>query len=147
MRLADRTLATLWYDIEHNPLGVELSLGESRPIAPGVVHVTAQIRVPLRALTLVRRGELHVGQLELFMASRDARGRRSVPQRFVIPLRLSGKRVPRGHVTEGIELTLREGSTAVALTVFDGLGGTGSYLLRSLALQETRPSPPPAPPS
>jgi VWFA-related protein len=146
MRLADRTVATLWYDLEHNPLEVELSFGTPQGFAPGLQRVPARLRIPLRNVSLVAQGALHMGQLELFAASRDARGRRSVPQRFVMPLQLAAEDLDRGFVIKDLELTLREGSNTIAFTVFDGLAGVGSYLLRTLEPMppaEVAPASPP----
>ena len=129
MRLADRTLGTLWYDIAHNPLGIAVSFGTPEPVTPGVHRLPVRIGIPVDRLSLVPDGDHRSGRIEVFAASRDDKGRRSAPVRVGLPVRIPARAAAGGLIEHELRLTLRDGTTKVAITVYDALGGVGSYLI------------------
>jgi VWFA-related protein len=129
MRLADRTLGTLWYEFDHNPLGITVSFGTPEPSTPGIHHLPVRLGIPLDRLSLVPDGDHRSGRIEVFAASRDAKGRRSAPLRVALPIRVPASAASGGAVEHVLRLTLRDGTTKVAITVYDTLAGVGSYLI------------------
>ena len=129
MRLADRTLGTLWYEFDHNPLGIAVSFGTPEPVTPGVHRLPVRLTIPVERLTLLPDGDHRSGRIEVFAASRDEKGRHSAPVRVALPVRIPATAAARGLVEHELRLTLRDGTTKVAITVYDALGEVGSYLI------------------
>lgn len=139
-RLADRTLATLWYDVEHNPLEVSVELGTPRPSGEGTRLLPVLLEVPLGRLSLLpHRGGGYVGQLSIFLASQDDKGRKAPPRHLPVPVHVTEETYLRSGLesfTYRLEVTLRTGAHDLAISVIDELSGVGSYLLRQVQVGE-----------
>jgi VWFA-related protein len=129
MRLADRTMGTLWYELDHNPLGISVSFGTPEPGAPGTHRLPVKLSIPIDRLSLVPDGDHRSGRIEVFAASRDGRGRRSAPMHVALPIRIPQRAATGGIVEHELRLTLRDGTAKLAITVYDALAGVGSYLI------------------
>lgn len=129
MRLADRTLGTLWYDFDHNPLGIVVSFGTAEPLTPGLHRLPVKLSIPVDRLSLVSDGDHRSGRIEVFAASRDGKGRRSAPLRVALPIRIPASAASGSVVEHVLRLTLRDVTTKVAITVYDAFSGVGSYLI------------------
>jgi hypothetical protein len=134
---ADRTLAALWYGLDHNPLRAEIRLGVAQEAEGEVVHVPLILRIPLGSLVLVPDQEYAEGHLTLFLATEDAAGRKPPPLRISVPVRasLDAFLQPEGHfVHHPITIAVRQGSPHLALGIWDDVGGRYAVLYKKIAL-------------
>jgi VWFA-related protein len=77
----DRVLTALSFELSDNPLGIVASAGAPTTDPSKRVMVPLRVAVPIGELTLLPEGDLLVGQLTLYVATRDAENRQSDLQR------------------------------------------------------------------
>jgi VWFA-related protein len=132
---ADRTLAGLWYRVTHNPLKVEVVPGETGRIDGGILSQSLLLRIPLSSVGLVQTAEGSQGRLELFVASNSGEGRKAPPKRTTIPVRVSSESHMRAYehsIRYPLTLRVEEGTTALAIGLWDELSGRYSVLYQEL---------------
>lgn len=134
-RLADRTLATLWFDLEFNPLDVSLDLGPPVRLPDGKVQLEVTVRVPLSRIELIPAASGQAGRLSLFVASEDERGRMAPPVHTMVPVQVAlARRLRADEYRYRLLVTLAPDDEELAVTVWDELAGQGSFLHRKLDL-------------
>jgi len=76
-RVGDRVMSGLAFDLEDNPLGIELSAGEPTPSSGGRWLLPVEVRLPVEKLALVPDGEQLSGFITVYYAARDNEGKQS----------------------------------------------------------------------
>jgi VWFA-related protein len=142
-RVVDRTLASLFYGFEDNPLDVRLEVGDLAPGDGGTWTVPVRLRIPLFKLGLQTRDNLYEGKLRLLVAVRSAQGDNSPLRQVEVPIR-----IPHGQALTALgqsylyelKLSLKPGDQSLALAVRDEMTTTTSYFARKLQVgaAETR---------
>lgn len=138
-RIADRTLSSLMFDMEVNPLGVEIDFGKPERQKRGVFHLPVLVRVPIREVTLLPNGNVREGRLRFYVAVKDDLGGVSDPQEQVYPLRVPADQVEvaRGkEVGWGAMLRIAPGTPRVAVGVWDELSGTESFVHKEVLVEK-----------
>jgi VWFA-related protein len=127
--MASRTLSNLFFDVEDNPLGVQVEFGEEIDGAKGVRNVQLVVKVPIAHLLLLPQEQFHQGKISIFVAVRDAAGRTSPVQKVPAPIRIPNDKllIATGQVAAfNITLQMREGEHSVVVGVRDELADVES---------------------
>lgn len=128
-RVGDQTLASLIVGMEKNPLGVQLEFEKPKKKGKHYLLPTL-IRIPLRDLTLLPRGDVERGRLRIFLVVQDETGAVSPLQDFPYPIEIPSDQLEQarasavGHVSQ---LEIRPGIQKVAVGVWDEISGTESF--------------------
>lgn len=129
---ADRTLAALLWDVADNPIGLAVDLWPAQSSdeedGKGLVQPML-VKVPFVNLVLVPQGRVHRGQLTIFVAAEDERGRISPVQTIEAPVR-----IPSDQMVEALQgvggyrvgLQMRPGPSTIAVGVRDEIGNVVS---------------------
>ena len=136
-KAVDRTLATLLYGIEDNPLGVTIEVAEQTPGPAGSVNVPIRLKIPLFKLAVLNRDTLFEGSLRLLVATRGDDGRSSPVRQIAVPLQIPRKEVLTAmgkFYIYTLTLQLSPGEQRVAVAVRDELAATTTYLSRTVAV-------------
>jgi hypothetical protein len=134
-RAYDRTLASLFYGYQDNPLDVRLDLGDTAAVDAETWSVPVRLRIPLFKLGLVTRNDVFAGNLRLLVAVRAADGSSSPVRQVEIPIR-----IPHNQAITALgqlyfyelKLNLKAGAQQLAIAVRDEATTTTSYLAKSL---------------
>jgi len=138
-RVVDRTLSSLFYGYEDNPLDIRMEIGEITANASnttgGTWTVPVRLRIPLFKLGLQTGKDLYEGKLRLLVAVRDAKGDRTPLRQVEIPLH-----IPHGQALTALgqfyaydlTLSMKPGDQSLAVAVRDEMTTTTSYLSRTL---------------
>ena len=132
---ADRTLATLLHGYEENPLEVKLELAPAEPLPNGRFRVVARLLVPLVGLGRVSRDDTFEAKLRVIAATSGPGGETSRLRQAEVPLRIPHDEalIAFGQSYEyQVGLELAAGEHTVAFAVRDELGGTASFLRRTV---------------
>ena len=133
-RAADRTLATLFYGSEENPLDVALDMGEIRPAEGRTFRVPVRLRIPLFKLFLQDDQTSLQGKVRLFVATQGA-GAASRVRQVEVPIRIPRDKalIALGKVFEyELTLTMGAGEQRVAVAIQDAATSQTSYLTRDV---------------
>jgi VWFA-related protein len=139
-RAVDRTLAALFYDIEDNPLKIEIELGEQTPGPSGTVAIPVRLRIPLAKVAVLRGDGAYEGNLRVLVATRAADGRGSAVKQVPVPIR-----IPKDDVLHALgqfyvytlTLNLAPGEQKIAVGVRDDTSATTSYLSRAVKVMSS----------
>jgi VWFA-related protein len=137
-RIADRTFASLYLELEQNPLGVSVEFGRPEKEGRDRFKLPLLVRVPLRAVTLLPNGAEHRGQLEIFLVVEDEHGvseLQRVPYPIAFPTAQLAEALGR-DAGYGAVLRLRRGLPTVAVGVWDRLGGGESFVQKQVIVEE-----------
>ncbi len=131
-KTVDRTLASLYYGADENPLQIGLEIGEQTPGPAGAVSVPVQLRIPVYKLTILEKKDEGIEvRLRLLLATRDGEGRtsqvRQVPLHIQVPLKEVLHAMGQFYVYT-LTVHLRPGEHRVAVAVRDELSATTSFL-------------------
>jgi VWFA-related protein len=140
IRLQDATTSTLMYGFDNNPMGIELAFGGERRRDDGHFDVTIQVLLPIRSLTLVPRGEQHVGRLRLFVSAQDSDGGTSPVQEAPIPVEIPSDQfeaAQEGVYRYTLQLMMRQGPQRVAIGIRDEVSAETSFIRRSVVVGES----------
>ena len=119
---AERAQAALLIGDLDNPLGITAVAGERQRQEDGNYLVKLLVTLDVGGLSLLPEEEMLRGQVSLFVAVRDDRGRASGVRRIVCPVQ-----IPRAAPAEeasgtagcGVRLLMRPGRQRVAISVLD----------------------------
>ncbi len=130
-RMSDMTKSALLFDAEDNPLQVLIEFGDEKQDEKGRYLVPVIVKIPIANLLLMPQEHFHEGQVSIFVAARDDRGRMSPVQKMPMPIRVPNNKLltALGQVA-GYRLTLlmRPAEHAVCVGVRDELGGVESMI-------------------
>jgi VWFA-related protein len=129
-KIQDRVLSGLTFDIEENPMAVSVDTGAATPAAGERSILPVEIGFPLDSIALVPDGDEYVGQVVVFVAVRDDKGRQSDMQRRDHEIRIPRNDLEAHHgdryVIE-LPLLMRPGSVRIVVAVMDRLTRQASY--------------------
>ncbi len=126
-RLGAMTLASALFEVEDNPLGVELELGVATQEGNRFL-LPILLKVPFDQIRLVYQNEQYIGQLTaLVVVHNEGNGGVSEPYRIDFPIKISGRRILEavqqlaGYV---VELEMSQGPQRVAIGLRDHFART-----------------------
>lgn len=136
MRMADSTLATLYFGYESNDLGVRLDIGQGT-LQSDSEHflVPVMVRIPIDSIDFLPHGDLRRGRLRLFLVAMDAEGGLSPVQDVPIPIELSAEELAAASgkfYPYEVRLLMRRGRQAVAIGLRDEIGAANAFLARDV---------------
>jgi hypothetical protein len=140
--LADRALASLYFDLSENRHHVAVELVEVETTAGAERaagrsggsqerHVALLIKVPINELTLMPVHNEHLGQLSLAVAAQGEAGGASPPQQARVPIRIANSELlaAMSRVAGArLDLVLGPDRQKIAIAVRDDLSGGSSTL-------------------
>jgi VWFA-related protein len=126
----ERTLSALLLGEEHNPLGLAVELGDMVKAKEGL-EVEVTVKFPIASLVLLPREHYHEGQVNLFITTRDRRGRASDVVRVAVPIRVPNEQllsVLSQTAAYKTKLLMRAEEHTVAVGLRDELGNADSAI-------------------
>ena len=136
-KVVDRTFAALYYDIEDNPLAIQVEIGDQTPAEEGQYAVPVRLKIPLFKLAILNREETFQGKLRLLVATRDAAGGTSPMRQVEVPLNIPRKEVLSAlgqYYIYTLTLKMKPGVQHIAVAVRDEIAATTSYLSRPVTV-------------
>jgi VWFA-related protein len=136
-RIGDRVMSGLAFDLEDNPLGIELETGDPAPAANDRWTLPVDVRVPLDKVALIPSGEDLVGYLMVYYAARDTEGKQSDLQRIEHGIRIPAsqyEKAKRQYYTITAKLLLEPGTYRISVGVRDELTNQAGYALAKRAV-------------
>lgn len=130
-RLAEGTLAALFYDASPNPLEIRVEPGSAERRDDGSWVLPLEVRIPLARLVLVPRGESHTLRLSLFVTSEDEKGNPRQVQKLPFTAAIPDDKLEAAlgdAMRYTLPMVVRPGDRRIALGVLDELGGSASYV-------------------
>lgn len=128
-RMAERPLGALLGGAPSNPLDVAVNLRGTK-VDKGDVYTAEMLAiVPLGGVVLQPKGDLHEGQLSMWVAVQDAEGRITRAPRQLFPVRVPNDRLLSAQgqsIGCAFQLRLRQGRYRVAAAVRDDIGQVDS---------------------
>lgn len=145
-RAEDWLAAALLFGAEDDALGLQLVVGEPKPLAQeGQFLLELEARVPVQRLGLLPLAEDEAGRLgaraRLLVQVMDADHRFSGVQESPIAFQVRPERLaeePPLVYAHKVHLTLTSGRFKLALVLWDEIGGVGSYLSRTVDIGASR---------
>ncbi len=141
-RDAERSRAALLTGLAENPLGIELVLSKpTSRISLGarglrIYRADAELRIPYAELTLVPRGDVYWGQVQVVIVGVDPRGDQSELAQRTLPIEVSAEKLPearrRGYFAFKFTLELDGSPTSLRVAVNDTLAQTTSTVVANL---------------
>jgi len=139
-RTVDRTLASLLYGYEDNPLEIQVEVGDSEPLAlsngkSATWSVPVRLRIPLFRVTMLPTEKSFEGKLRLLVATGNAAGKRSQVRQVQVPIsipRLSALTALGQYYQYEVKLNLETGEQHLAIAVRDEATTTTSFIARTL---------------
>jgi VWFA-related protein len=134
-RTVDRTLSSLFYGYEDNPLDIRLEVGEAQAADGGNWTVPVRLRIPLFKLGLQTQNGVYEGKLRVLVAVRSAGGESTPIRQVQVPIH-----IPHGQALTALgqlyqynlTLTLKPGEQSLAVAVRDEATSETSYLARTV---------------
>ena len=142
-KMVDRTLASLYYGFEENPLAIEVEIGDPTPAEAGQYGVPVRLRIPLFKLAILNRDDVFQGRLRLLVATRDATGGTSPVRQVEVPLNIPRKEVLNAlgqYYIYTLTLKMKPGAQHIAVAVRDEVAAATSYLSRPVTVGATAAS-------
>jgi VWFA-related protein len=136
-RIGDRVMSGLAFDLEDNPLDIEVSTGDPAPAENGRWTLPVEVRVPLEKVALLPEGENLDGYLMVYYAARDTDGKQSDLQRVehAIQVPAAGyQKAKRQYYTITASLLLEPGTYRISVGVRDELTNQAGYALAKKAV-------------
>ncbi|MEE8367244.1 MAG: VWA domain-containing protein [Thermoanaerobaculia bacterium] len=134
-QITEGTLAVLFFGRGVNHLGFKADFEAIQSRDDDHFLVPLLVRIPLGALTLIPRNELHQGSLQITVAARGDDGRVSPVDLKRVPIIIPDtdlKRALEQEFVYEIQLLMRRGSQEIAIGVYDEFSRQSSYLRRRL---------------
>jgi VWFA-related protein len=136
-QIEDGARAFLIHGYETNPLGASIEFGEITPGADGTASVPIRVRVPLKDVVLLPRGDHYEARLRLYFGATDEAGRDVPLQELPFELRIPGSSVElarQDEVARVIDATMRRGPHKLVIVVRDEISEERSVLGRYLTI-------------
>ena len=131
-RIADRVISGLAFDLNDNPLGIELTAGTPAPADNGRWTVPVEVTVPFDKIALIPDGEDLVGYVMVYYAARDDEGKQSDIQQTEHPVRIRAADYDKSHrerMTISTSLLVNPGRYRISVGVRDELTNQAGYAL------------------
>jgi VWFA-related protein len=129
-QVQDRLVSSLMFDVDDNPMEIEIATGEPAPASESRWLVPTHLSFPLSKVALAPEGDEYVGHLVLFVAVRDHDGKRSDLVRQEHEVRVpaadyeSAQRRPFGIDTT---LLMESGRYRISVALLDQITKQDSY--------------------
>ena len=143
-RDAEHSRAALLTGDTQNPLGIALVLDkpESRfKLGAGKMkayRINAELRIPFAQLTMLARGDVWWGEVQVVLVGVDKEGNQSELSHQTVPIQLATEKVAeareKGYFAYRFTLQLEGGTTSVRLAVNDALAHSTSTVFADLNL-------------
>lgn len=136
-RVQERVLASLLYEIDDNPMGLELRLGAAAPASPERWSVPLNISIPIDMVALLPEGGDFVGNVVLFAAARELEGESSGTVRDEFELRVPADAYETARGTSfavSTNLLMTPGTYRLAIGVVDLVTRQASYRTKMMSL-------------
>ncbi|MCP3959514.1 MAG: VWA domain-containing protein [bacterium] len=136
-RLGDMTTAAALYEIEANPLGVQLQRGETVPLGGGRLKIPILVQIPFRDLQMVSDGEKYTASLSILVVVRDDENGFSKPRRFDLPIQVPNAQILQARQQAAaypVELELKKNARVAAIGVRDHVARSASVVKLDLGL-------------
>jgi VWFA-related protein len=133
-RTAERNLSALLFGTVSNPLGLAVTVAPAEKQKGDTFMVTLSVTVPLGNLVFLPREEVHEGSVSLWMATKDADDRLSVPGKRTFPVRIPNDQLQSALGQLGsftFQMLVKKGPQQVAVTLRDELSQTDSTAVAS----------------
>jgi len=131
-RVADRTVASLVFGLEKNPLEIAVEFGDAERFKKGKYHLPVMVRIPIRAVTLVPGDRQEEGRLEIYLAVKDEDGISDLHQQSY-PVQIPKELISQAQdqdIGYTVTLKVRPGEPTVAVGVWDAISGLESFVLK-----------------
>ncbi|HVN30687.1 MAG TPA: VWA domain-containing protein [Thermoanaerobaculaceae bacterium] len=128
--VGDRVVSGLAFNLEDNPLGVELSAGEVAPADNGRWTLPVEVRVPFEKIALIPQGDKLVGYIMVYYAARDEEGKQSDLQHTEHPISVPASeyaKIKKDFLTVSTGLLLEPGIYRISVGVRDELTNQAGY--------------------
>jgi len=140
-RIRDRLAAALRFDVESNPLAIQLSEEPPRALDDGRFMVPLQVRVPVDRLALVpdASGGQRTCRARLLVTTAGDDGRTAGAKEFPISFAVAEDRVASGErivYAHDVHLTLERGDHTLAIGLWDEVGMAGSFIRQTIHVAE-----------
>ena len=136
--IADGSLASLYFGYERNAVGARMVFTRAIRRQDGKYLVPLAVEVPIDRLTLVPRGDKHVGRFRFAFAVMSADGDVSpVQQPEPVTLEVPEAEIEKArgsHFTYETQLLMRRGSSKVAVAIHDEVAGQSSFVSDTVTL-------------
>jgi hypothetical protein len=136
-RIGDRVVSGLTFDLEDNPLGIELVTGVAAPADNERWTLPVEVRVPFEKVALIPEGDSLIGYLMVYYAARDDEGKQSDLQRTEHPIRIPAsqyEKVRKQFFTVSANLLLEPGTYRVSVGVRDELTNQAGFAVARKAV-------------
>lgn len=137
-RVADRTLASVLFNLEANPLGVGIDFGRPKKAKRGRFLLPVLVRVPLSSITLLPSGAGAEGRLRFYLSVQDEDGAVSDMHRKLYPVTLEADQLAEARGREmgyAVDLLVRPGLAKVGVGVWDEVSDSESFLLKQIRVE------------
>jgi len=128
--IGDRVVSALEFDLEDNPLGIELKTGEPSPTEKERWLLPVDVHLPLDKVALVPDGTDLVGYVMVYYAARDNEGKQSDLQRIEQTVRMPSRDYEvarKEYFTVTTSLVLEPGTYRISVGVRDELTNQAGY--------------------
>jgi VWFA-related protein len=129
-RVQDKVMTALVFDLDENPMQVDVIAGRPAPATSDRWTVPVHITFPLRKVALIPEGDDYVGRVVLFVAARDRDGKQSDLQRQEHEVRIPAKdydEAQRKRFSIDVNLLMEKGGFTVAVGLMDQITRQASY--------------------
>jgi VWFA-related protein len=136
-RIGDRVVSGLAFDLEDNPLNIQLETGDPAPADNGRWTLPVAVQVPIDKIALIPDGENLVGYVMVYYAARDTEGKQSDLQRLEHSIRVAAAKYATArtqHYTITANLLLEPGTYRISVGVRDELTNQAGYALARKAV-------------
>jgi VWFA-related protein len=142
-RAVDRTLSSLYYGYEDNPLEIQVEIGDGTPVDKGTWSVPVRLRIPLFRVAMLPAEKSFEGKLRLLVAINDTDGKQSPLRQVQVPISIPREKALTAlgqYYLYTVTLTLEPGEQHLAIAVRDEASTTTSYIARSLSVGPGKPA-------
>jgi VWFA-related protein len=139
-RVGDRTVASLVFGLEKNPLEIEVDFGDAQRVKKGKYHLPVMVRIPIREVTRVPGDSHEEGRLEIYMAVRDEDGISDL-ERQSYPVQIPNELISQAQdkdIGYSVTLLVRPGEPTVGVGVWDAISGLESFVLKQVLVAKER---------
>jgi hypothetical protein len=128
----DTVASGLMFDLSHNPMGIRVRTEPAVPASEGRWLLPLEVAVPLRSIALIPQGEDYLGEIVLFVAARDQKGKQSDMVRREFNVRVPAadyEDLKNEHNTFELKLLMEEGTYRVSVGVLDRVTRQSAFAL------------------
>ena len=138
-RIADGVLSSLFHELQENPLNARLEMGKTETVTKNVTNMTMRVHIPMSGLVLIPEGNIQRGQFTVFVGVMDGNGSIMPVRHKTLPFRIAAadlEQDPGREYVYEVEIPVRGKDQVVAIAVRDELGGSASYVSKSVQLED-----------